>query len=224
MCDPATGTITLMSTLKAAAAVSAIVVPAYMAHQQTQAQKEQAKFQEAIQRNNAIAADYAARDAIDRGGQKANRALSAGQDLKSAQEAAFASRGLSLSSGTPFAILGDTSYLSEIDAATARDNAAKEAYGHRVSQTNALAQAEVHASEADNANPALAAAGSLLSSASQFGPGLLAQGRGFLNARGAAGAGARVASASAGSTRNTGTFSNALTGGVTARSGSFGAP
>lgn len=158
MCEPTTIALGVMA-----------VVSAYQAYESSKSQKEQAKYQEAVANNNAVAEEYARQDAVDRGNQRANAAISAGQDLKSAQEAAFSSRGLSLSSGTPFAILGDTSYLAGIDAATERENASREAYGHQVNQMNFRAESGLQRYRASQQNPGRAAGLSLLSSAAQFG-------------------------------------------------------
>lgn len=160
MCEPTT----------IAYAVSA-VVGAYGAYSSSQAAKAQAEYQAEVERNNATIAGYQRDDAIMRGGEEANRLQREAERMRGAQVARLASNGLDISSGTPLAILEDSMFFGQQDAAMARNNAAREAWGYDVQGQNAMASAGMYSNAAKAQKPGQAAGLSLLSSAAQFGAG-----------------------------------------------------
>ena len=160
MCDPVTATVLM---------VGSGVASAYGAYTQAQAARNQASFQADVERNNAVIAGYQRDDAIRRGGEEANRLQREAERMRGAQVVRLASNGLDISSGTPLAILEDTVFFGQEDAATARNNAAREAWGYDVQRHNALASASMYSSAAKAQKPWQAAGLSLLSSAAQFG-------------------------------------------------------
>ena len=148
-------------------AVSA-VAGAYGAYSSSQAAKGQAEYQAEVERNNATIAGYQRDDAIQRGGEEANRVQREAERMRGTQVARLASNGLDINSGTPLAILEDSVFMGQQDAATARTNAAREAWGYDVQKQNALASADMHKTAAKNQKPWQAAGMSLLSSAGQY--------------------------------------------------------
>lgn len=110
-----------------------------------------------VARNNEIIANQQAEDATKRGETAAQVAVRKARAIASAQRAAFAARGVDLS-GTAADIVNQTDFFGQSDAVTARDNAAREAWGFR-------ARASGFQGQANASNPWEAAGGSLLSSA-----------------------------------------------------------
>lgn len=116
MCEPTT--IALVAT--AVAGTTAAVGQ----YQQGQVAKQMANY-------NATMAEYAAQDAQRRGEQEAQSIQRKAAGLKGTQRAMMASRGLDLGTGTPAEILDQTDFFAETDVATARGNAAREAWTMR---------------------------------------------------------------------------------------------
>lgn len=149
----------------------AAVVAAYGAYSSSQASKAQAQYQSDVEQNNATIASYQREDAIARGGEEANRVQREAERMRGAQVARLASNGLDINSGTPLAILEDSVFFGQQDAATARGNAAREAWGYDVQGQNSLSSATMYSNAARNQKPGQAAGLSLLSSASMYGAG-----------------------------------------------------
>jgi hypothetical protein len=82
-------------------------------------------------RENAYLARLAASDVERRAGQDAGRARTAGTQVIAEQRAAFGASGVDGSSGSPLALMADSRLMSELDALTIRNNAAREAWGLR---------------------------------------------------------------------------------------------
>jgi hypothetical protein len=162
MCEPTT----LIALTAAGAAISAggMIM-------QGQAANKQAKYQAAVERNNATVAGWQAEDATRRGQiEEQNQRLKVAR-IAGAQKAAFASSGVELSGGSPLDTLMDTSMLGELDALTIRSNAEREAYGHMTQQSNLTAQSGLTRMAGRSAQTAgfVGAAGTLLSTAGTVG-------------------------------------------------------
>lgn len=126
-------------------------VAAVGAYQQSQTAKQ-------VAANNAITAENQAKDAERRGELAAQDAQRQGAALASKQRSMFAARGLDLSSGTTGDILDQTAFFTDMDAQTARDNAAKEAWARRSQSANFSAEAAAQ-------RPWLSASSTMLSGA-----------------------------------------------------------
>lgn len=81
---------------------------------------------------NARLARLAAMDAESRGAQEAGRARMKGTQVIGEQKVAFAASGVDVSSGSPLALMADSRMMSELDAQTLKNNAAREAWGLRM--------------------------------------------------------------------------------------------
>lgn len=141
------------ATLGTFATMSAVGtgMSAYSSYKTAQAAKDAANY-------NATVAEYAAQDAQARGEQEAMKARQQGDQLRSTQRVTMASRGLDLGAGTPQSLIDQTDYFAEVDQATIRNNAAKEAWSKR-------AQATGYRNEAGSINPMLAGTSTLLTGA-----------------------------------------------------------
>jgi hypothetical protein len=129
------------------------------------AQKNALDFQAGEKRNEAQLAEYAAKDAIERGQQAQFRSrLNAGQ-LKGAQRARLAAAGLDLTEGSALNILLDTEMFSDMDAATISDNAEREAWALRENAKGNRRNAHFLAFGASQISPSQAGFTSLLGSA-----------------------------------------------------------
>lgn len=81
---------------------------------------------------NARNAGLLASDAIQRGEQEGGRIRMMASRMIGEQKVAFAASGVDSSTGSARELQGDTRMMSELDALTARNNAAREAYGLRL--------------------------------------------------------------------------------------------
>ena len=151
--------------ISAATSVVGLGMSAYSSMSQARAQRDSANYNAAVQRNNAQVAEWQAKDSIERG----NAALEAHQrkvaSLKGSQTASMAARGLSLDEGTPINILSDTDYFGKVDGNTITANAAREAWGYKNQAAGYESAGVLSSNQAGNANPGMAAAGTLISGA-----------------------------------------------------------
>lgn len=159
MCEPTT-IAAVMPYLYAAGAATA----AYGVYQSSEASKDAAKYQAAVNENNAKVADYQAQDAIRRGDEEANRIARQANLMKGQQRAAQAASGLELTEGTAAELQGQTDFFSLIDQSTAKDNAQREAWGIRRQGTGFRDEASMQRAKAASTNTGLAVASSLLGS------------------------------------------------------------
>ena len=147
------------------ASIASAAMSAYGAYQGAQAQRDMAKYNEAVARNNATMAEYQAQDAISRGNAAAEEHSRKVAALVGTQRNSMAARGLDISEGTPLDIVSDTETLGSIDQRTIKTNAEKEAWSARVQSGNYANQAGMYKIQAENTSPLMVGAGSLLSGA-----------------------------------------------------------
>jgi hypothetical protein len=141
-----------MTWAMVAVAAASAVASARAAYVQTSVARDTAKY-------NAQLAETQAQDARTRGAEEASRIRRQNDQLIGAQRAAFSAKGLDISDGSVGDALDQTDFFSQVDQSTARQNAAKEAWNLRARKAG-------YEYEARNARPGMAAATSLLSSAS----------------------------------------------------------
>lgn len=128
----------------------------YGQYQQGQAAQDAAKY-------NAKMNEYAAQDASRRGEEEAAAIQRKASSLKSSQRVSLASRGLDIGYGTAQDLQDETDFFGQMDAATARSNAAQQAWNYRAQGKFARAQGSAAAYQAN-----LGAAGTLLTTAGQL--------------------------------------------------------
>jgi hypothetical protein len=110
------------------------------------------------QDNKKLALEAAA-DAIDRGNRESGRTRMEGSRLVAAQNVAYANSGVDASVGTPVRVMADTAALSELDAKTQENNAAREAWGFKRYGLKYQAQAGLEAARGSNKITATALTG-----------------------------------------------------------------
>lgn len=94
-------------------------------------QQQMGKYQQQVANNNAIAAEYQAADAIQRGDIEADKLRTRVEGLKGQQRAALAANGVVLDEGTAANVVLDTVELGERDVLQIKNNAAREAWALR---------------------------------------------------------------------------------------------
>lgn len=147
-----------------------VVMSAYSAFRGSSDNKAAYNYQAAVNRNNAMIADWNAQDAARRGEQDLIEQRRKTAALMGTQRATLAGRGIDLSEGSALNILADTAYLGEQDALTVKDNTAKNVWAAKVQANNDTANAGLLKMRADNENPLLSGASSLLTGASKVDP------------------------------------------------------
>lgn len=135
------------------------------AYSSSQAAKTAYAGQAQVNRNNAQIAEWQAQDALQRGESTASKVRMRGNQLQGTQRAGLAYSGVDLGQGSAVQILTDTEYFTEVDAATAKDNAAREAWEARNKAAGFQSEASLFQSRSDAENPLLAGATSLLTNA-----------------------------------------------------------
>ena len=95
-----------------------------------------------IAKSNAAFANLNASDALSRGAMKAGQVTTKGSQTIGAQKAAYSASGVDASAGgSPMQAMADTRMMSALDAQTALNNAARDAWGYKVQSYNATQQA-----------------------------------------------------------------------------------
>jgi hypothetical protein len=109
------------------------------------------RYQERVAKNNAILANRAALDALDRGNVEASKVGLKNRQALGAIKAQFAANGLLTDSGTVGDVMGSQNALGMLDELTVKSNAAREAQGHYIEGMNYTAQAKLLHSQARQA-------------------------------------------------------------------------
>lgn len=99
------------------------------AYQGAQSQKAMANYNAQVAQNNAQVAEWQAQDAQRRGEEEAQAVRRQGDQIRGSQRATMAARGLDLAEGTSAELIAQTDFFSLADQTTARNNAAREAWG-----------------------------------------------------------------------------------------------
>jgi hypothetical protein len=140
MCFAAAGLPAIIGAISTAASVAGTAVGVAGTMAQADAQAEAATFRQKQER-------MLAEDALARGAQQEQAQRRKTAALMGRQRAVMAASNVSLASGSPLAILGDTAALGELDAQVIRDNARRQENYHSTNATLA-------GMEADNARTA----------------------------------------------------------------------
>lgn len=107
------------------------VTSAYGAYRKSAGEQQGYEYQSRVASNNAQLAEWQAQDAITRGVTTRQQVELKGAQVAGAQRAGFGARNVAATEGSALNILADTAYGTARDAATATDNAAKEAWALR---------------------------------------------------------------------------------------------
>lgn len=101
----------------------------------------QASAAKQVAQNNAKVAEYQAQDAERRGEKDAQEVMRRAAAAKSSQRVAMAANGLDLTYGTAADLQDQVDFFGQVDAATTRTNARKEAWAKRSQSANFQAEA-----------------------------------------------------------------------------------
>ncbi len=116
---------------------------------------------------NAQQAELAAQQELARGNAQIAQITARAGQVKGAQRAALAANGIDLGDGSAAEVLTSTDIAKETDMNQAQVNAINAAWGYRKQGTNYSNQALAARASADSISPGMAAATSLLGSATQ---------------------------------------------------------
>jgi len=103
--------------------------------QQVKAQGEQAGFQSGVAGQNASIAGAQAQQAYHIGSTQAGLAQAKGSQLASTQKADYAASGVVANAGSADTVQLNTKAMADLDAATIENNAARQAWGYKVQQS-----------------------------------------------------------------------------------------
>jgi hypothetical protein len=126
----------------------------------------QASAQAEWNANDALA-QYGARNATLKGTADASNARALGAQVQAGQKVAYTNSGVDSTVGTAAAVQADTAGQSELDAQTAKNNAARQAWGFKVQQEQAAQTYRAKVASAQNQGTAsvLSGAGQLIGGA-----------------------------------------------------------
>lgn len=112
------------------------------AYAQSNAYKAKAYVDRSIALVNQQLAEYQAKDALARGDEAAAQAGKKISQVKGAQKAALAGQGIDINFGSAADIQADTELLGALDLLHIKNNAAREAFGYKMSAISAGAQGQ----------------------------------------------------------------------------------
>lgn len=130
-----------------------VISSAYGAYSKASGEQAGYQYQANVADNNKQIAGWQAADALQRGQTAVARHGTKVAQLRGAQRATLAARGVDLGEGSALDILSDTEFMGGVDANTIKDNAAKEAWGYRVQAVNASSNADLLRMRASNIDP-----------------------------------------------------------------------
>lgn len=162
MCDPVSAMAVLTVASTAVSTVGGI--------QSSRGQQAMATYQGQLADINAINADRAARDALERGELDAVKHGREVAKLRGDQIRRMASSGVEVGFGSSGDVLGDTDLLAAEDTARIYENVNREAEGYRINASNYRAEAEGARAERSNLKTSMVinAGSTLLEGASQL--------------------------------------------------------
>lgn len=148
-----------------AMSVAGAGLQAYGAYRSSKAQQAAYNYNAQVGELQAQASDVEAADALARGEQAVTQHRQQVSQLKGRQRAVLAANGVDLGEGSALNILTDTDVMGEYDANIIRQNAEREAYGHRKQAWAYRSGATLDRFGADSQSPLLAGTSTLLSGA-----------------------------------------------------------
>jgi hypothetical protein len=120
------------------------------AKREGEAGRRAAESEAQLMEYNAAVADLQAKDAVQRGELEANRFRAAARAMGGEQRTGFAAGNVDTNYGSAVDVQADTAFLGELDALTARTNAARTAWGFNVEATDMRKRADIARKEGIN--------------------------------------------------------------------------
>ncbi len=165
MCTP-------LLAVAAVAAAGSAAMQGVVASKQASAQQSADNYNAQVAQNNALVASEQRSVTLQQGQSQAEQSQLQQAQLLGRQKAALGANGVALASGSATDILASTQFLGEQDVNAIQSNAARQAWGYSVDQSNDLAQAGLDRWQAGVIDPGavggMAAGSSLLTSASMY--------------------------------------------------------
>lgn len=158
-----------MAITAAVATVASAAVSTYSTYQQTKAAKSQANYQAAIARNNVIIAQHNQQRIREQAAEAETDQRRRTMQMKGSVRAGAAAQGLLVddtSDSSVQGILADVNAEGMYDILKIRDTRDNEIRNSKIQGMEYQAKADLFKNKADNYNPGMAAAGTLLGSAS----------------------------------------------------------
>lgn len=112
-------------------AMANVAIAGVGANMSRQASLDEGHLKGALDYLNMTGAEVGAQDALQRGSMAAAQLRMRGNQLAGQQKAAYAASGVDSSSGSAADTLASTRAMAELDAQTAKNNAAREALGYK---------------------------------------------------------------------------------------------
>lgn len=163
MCNPAA-----LATASLAGQAGSAGMSAVGAYGAARSQQSALRYQAGIADFNARLSEQRAQIAQQQGREQVYSLQRQAAGLKGEQRRAMAANGIDLTTGTAAEIQTQTDFMSQMDQEQAEVNAVREAWGFRTQGANYQAEARTSRANADAISPGLAAAGSLLGSATSM--------------------------------------------------------
>lgn len=138
MCEPST-----LAAVSLATTVAGGALTAYGQIQQGKSAQAEANYKAAVQRNNAIRANYLAEDAISRGKEEERQERLRGRLLIGQMRAVLGGSGQVVDEGSAGDLVVDQAEANEMNALTVRNNAAREAQEFRIAASNSETEASL---------------------------------------------------------------------------------
>jgi len=138
-------------------AIASLAIGAYQTYRAGKAAKKQGEANQAAADSsaelfdfNAAIATTQAKDAVARGAEEESRFRVGVRGQIGAQRAGFAAGNIDVGYGSAADVQADVAYLGELDALTIRNNAAREAWGHKVQAADLTKRGQIARKEGVN--------------------------------------------------------------------------
>ena len=171
MCDEKTVKPETVDNVGKGLQLSGLISSTIGAYKKSSGEQQGYEFQSAVARNNAGLSEIQRKDALLRGQSTEQNVRLRTAQVGGTQRASLAARGIDIGEGSPLNILTDTAFMGERDALTARDNAAKEAWGFQVQGQNHADNAALLDWRASQISPAGDAINTLITGAGKVAAG-----------------------------------------------------
>lgn len=159
MCNP-------MVTLGAQALSGGMATAA--AYGQARSQRSGLRYEADMADLNAVTSERQAAAALERGQFQVNQVRRSAAQIKGTARQTYGRSNIEMNSGTPAEVLTGVDVMSEVDAQQAEINAIREAWGYRTQAENERSAARSGRATASAISPGMAAATTLLGSATSW--------------------------------------------------------
>lgn len=154
-----------MATIGAVGSIYGGIVSAFGAYSSARSTKNTLEFQAKMSEINARQAENQAQSILYAGERQIGQITLRAGKVKSAQKASMAANGIDLGEGNAAEVVATTDLMKEIDSLTINANTVRQAWAARTQSVNYENQALLSRTSADTISPMMAAAPSMLNTA-----------------------------------------------------------